>query len=186
MTRPRLLLLSAFVLVAAASRVLPHPPNFSPVAAVALFGAATFPGRWSAVLVAFGSMFLGDILLQLTFAAGWQPSPGFYSGQWVVYACLIAAILMGLAMGPRPGLARVAAATLANAVVFYLVTNCIWLYGEGSLYPRTLAGQIQSYEMALPFFRNSLAGDSCFVAALFGGLAMAEARFPSLRSPALA
>src|SRR3954463_12634153 len=95
MTHPREWILSAMAFGAAASHVLPHPPNFAPMAAVALFGAATFSNRFLAVLVALGSLLMGDLILHLTFLAGWQPFWGFYRGQWVIYACLLPTILLG-------------------------------------------------------------------------------------------
>jgi Family of unknown function (DUF6580) len=181
MTHPRVWLLSAMVLGAAASRVVPHPPNFAPMTAVALFGAATFSNRRLAVLVPLGSLLLGDLLLHLTFLAGWQPHWGFYRGQWVVYACLLPTILFGLSIRRRRTVATVTAATLASSLVFFLATNFVWAYGSGSIYPRTVQGLFLCYEMAIPFFGNSLAGDAVYSTVLFGALAMAEARFPALR-----
>jgi hypothetical protein len=181
MTHPRVWIISALAIAAAASRVLPHPPNFAPMAAVALFGAATFSNRWLAVLVALGSLLLGDLLLHLTFLAGWQPHWGFYQGQWVVYACLLPTILLGFSIRRKRTVATIAAATLASSVVFFLATNFVWAYGSGSIYPRTVQGLLLSYEMAIPFFGNSLAGDAFYAAALFGTLALAEAKFPTLR-----
>ncbi len=190
MTPPRFWFLTALTLAAAVSRIVPHPYNFAPFAAVALFGAATFPGRWSAVIVPFASLLLGDLLLHVTYLAGWQPNWGFYQGQWVVYACLIPSVLLGFAIRGRRNFATVAAATLAGSVFFFLVTNFAWAYGPDGLYPKTLQGLLLSYEAAIPFFRNGLAGDVVYSTALFGGLALAESRFPALRSakpaPALA
>jgi len=187
MTRQRLGLLSALVVVAAASRALPHPPNFTPTAGVALFVAATFPGVWPAIVASFGSMLLGDGLLELGYRAGWHARPGFYPGQAINYGCLLVpAVALGLAIRRRRTAATVAAATLANAVAFFLASNlAVWALGDGATYPRTLAGLGLCYEMALPFFRDSLAGDAFFAVALFGGLAVAEARFPSTRPRAV-
>lgn len=84
MSRPRFRFLTVLVLLAAAGRLVPHPPNFAPVAAVALFGGATLGRRWSAFLVPLSALLLSDLLLQLTCLAGWQPTRGFYPGQWVV------------------------------------------------------------------------------------------------------
>jgi Family of unknown function (DUF6580) len=182
MERPRIWFLSALALVAAASHALPHPPNFAPMAAVALFGAATFPGRWSALLVPLGALLLGDLLLHVTYLAGWQPHWGFYQDQWVVYACLLPSILLGFAIRRRRNVATIAAATLASSLFFFLATNfAVWAYKSGLAYPRTGAGLLLCYEMALPFLKNSVAGDVIYAAALFGTLALAEARFPRLR-----
>jgi hypothetical protein len=175
--------LTALTIAAAVSRIVPHPYNFAPFAAVALFGAATFPGRWSAVIVPFASLLLGDLLLQITYDAGWQPNWGFHRGQWVVYACLIPSVLLGFAIRQRRSFAIVASATLAASVFFFLVTNfAVWANGSDVTYPRTLNGLLLCYEAAIPFFQNSVAGDVVYATALFGGLALAELRFPALRS----
>ena len=174
--------LTALTLAAAVSRIIPHPYNFAPFAAVALFGACTFPGRWSAIVVPFGSLLLGDLLLHATYLAGWQPNWGFYGGQWVVYASLVPSMLVGFAIRERRTVGTVAAATLAGSVCFFLATNfAVWANGSGVTYPRSLAGLALCYEAAVPFFRNTLAGDIVYATALFGGLAFAEARFPALR-----
>ncbi len=183
MNSPRLWFLSALAVVAAASRIVPHPLNFSPMAAVALFGAATFPRRWIGVAVAFGSLLLSDLLLELTYRAGWQPYWGFHQDQWAVYACLVPTILLGFALRGRRNVGTVAAAMLASSVVFFAVTNfAFWASPAGAAYyPKTAQGLILCYEAAIPFFRNSLAGDALYATLLFGGLALAEARFPGLR-----
>ena len=174
--------LTALTIAAAVSRIVPHPYNFAPFAAVALFGAATFPGRWSAVVVPFASLLLGDLLLHLTFLQGWQPNWGFYGGQWVIYACLIPSVALGFAIRGRRNLATIAAATLTGSVFFFLVTNfAVWANGSGLAYPKTSAGLLLCYEAAIPFFRSTLAGDAFYATALFGGMALAESRFPSLR-----
>ena len=40
MFKPRLIALLSIVLAAAALRLVPHPPNLTPIAAIALFGGA--------------------------------------------------------------------------------------------------------------------------------------------------
>ena len=183
MIKPRIWFLSSLALLAAASHALPHPPNFAPMAAVALFGAATFPGRWSAFLVPIAALLLGDLVLQLTYMAGWQPRWGFYQGQWMVYACLLPSILLGFLIREKRTIATTAAAVLGSSLVFFAVTNlAVWLYFSGVTYPKTADGLLLCYTEALPFLKNTLAGDIVYSVALFGTLALAEATFPTLRS----
>ncbi len=179
-------LLLAMVAIVAASRLLPHPDNFTPVAAIGLFGAATFSSRWKGFFVPLLAMLASDVLLQATYDLGWQPSWGFYRGQWVVYACCLATTLLGFSLRGKRTLPRIAGAALASSLLFFLATNFVYFYGADSLYPRTVSGLMECYRKAIPFFRNSLAGDAFYSTVLFGGLAMAESRFPILRraSPA--
>ena len=186
MTRPRFWFLTALAMAAAASRILPHPDNFSPMTAVALFGAATFPKRWVGAIVALLSLLVSDGLLQLTYQAGWQPNWGFYKEQWVIYACLIPTLLLGYTIRGRRSFPAIATATLASAVMFFTVTNfAVWANGTGVTYPKTAQGLLLCYEMAIPFFQRSLAADVFYTGMLFGGLALAELKIPSLRPRAM-
>jgi hypothetical protein len=182
MNGSRFWFLGILTVFAVASRLIPHPYNFTPTEAVALFGAVTFASRRAAALVPLGSLLLSDLLLQLTYQAGWQPNWGFYPGQWVVYACVLATIGFGFLIRERRNVITVAAATLASSLVFFLVTNFAYIYGPDSIYPRTLHGLVLGYEGAIPFFQRSLAGDAFYTTVLFGSLALAEAKFPKLRS----
>jgi hypothetical protein len=180
MNRIRFWCLTALIVTAAISRLLPHPPNVAPLAALALFGGATLPTRRSALLVPLAALLLSDLLLEVTYRAGWQGSWGIYPGQWAVYACFLITAALGRMIRQRRTVPAVVMATVASALIFFVVTNfAVW--AGGSLYPRTVGGLLLCYEMALPFFRNSLAGDLTYSAALFGAMALAEARFPILR-----
>jgi hypothetical protein len=176
--------LGALTLFAVASRLAPHPYNFTPIAAVALFGAATFSRKGAAFFVPLVSLVLSDVLLHVAYLARLQPNWGFYPGQWVVYACVLATIGLGFAIRAHRNIGTIAAATLASSILFFLVTNFAYIYGPDSIYPRTLDGLIQGYVAAIPFFARSLAGDVFYTTVLFGALALAEARFPTLRANA--
>lgn len=176
--RQRLLTLSVIVVIAALTRLAPHPANVTPIAAMALFGGACFHGRWLAFLLPLGAMLLSDVALGL----------GVYGissmkSQPVVYLCMLATVAMGRLIHGRRSTTTIALATLASSLLFYLVTNfAVWAFG--SLYPKTWAGLVACYTAALPFFRNSVAGDFTFAAVLFGGFALLERSFVSLREAA--
>jgi hypothetical protein len=99
----------------------------------------------------------------------------------VVYGSFALNVLMGRWLRSRRTGATTVAVTLAGSVQFFLVTNfaCWVLY-----YPHTAEGFAACYVSAIPFFQNTLLGDAAFATALFGGLAVAERGFPSLREPA--
>lgn len=173
----RLLALSVIVLSAALARMLPHPPNVTPIAAMALFGGAYLCNRKLAFLLPLSAMFLSDLGL---WALRQVPLPGQES-LWV-YASFSLTVCLGLLLRQHRHALPIAGATLAGAVLFYLVTN-FGVWAAGALYPRTAAGLLQCYAAAIPFFRNMLVGDACYVALLFGGFALAEKRFLVLREP---
>ncbi len=167
--RARTAVLLGLVLAAAASRLLPHPPNFTPVAAVALFGGAHFHQRWQAFAVPLGAMLLSDLVI------------GLHALVPVVYAAIALAVPIGMWVGRRLGPVRVVAGALAGSILFFLVTNFgVWL--EGALYPRTAQGLLAAYLAAIPFFRNTVAGDLAYSVVLFGGFALLQRLLPGLRA----
>lgn len=148
------------ILLAAASRLLPHPPNFAPVAAIGLFAGATL-GRRTAWLVPFAALIASDAFLGF-----YHPVSMFWN-----YLGFAACLLIGSgALAGRTSFVRIAGATLGSAVAFFVLSNFgMWANGY---YPRTLAGLAACYTAALPFFRNTLASDVFYSAVLFGSYAL--------------
>jgi len=148
------------ILLAAASRLLPHPPNFAPVAAIGLFAGAMLDRR-AAWLVPFAALLLSDLVIGLYHPMGmlWN------------YLAFAGCLLLGSGiLAKNRSFARISGATLASALVFFALSNFgMWASGY---YPRTLAGLAECYTAAIPFFRNTLTSDVLFVAVLFGGHAL--------------
>lgn len=166
---PRGAFLLAAILLAAASRLVPHPPNFAPIGAIALFGGASFADRRAAFLVPLGAMFASDLVL------------GLHPLIPVVYACFAFNVVLGWWVRSRRRPLPIASAALVGSCTFFLVTNaaCWALW-----YPRTLDGLAACYVAAIPFFRNTLLGDAFYTVALFSALALGERLVPALRERA--
>jgi hypothetical protein len=174
MNKNRFIVLTGMILTATAARLIPHPPNFSPVAALALFGGASFASKRTALLVPLGGMFLSDLVL------------GFYSITPVVYGGFALITCVGFWLRKRQSPTHLAVAAAASALLFFVVTN-FGVWALEMLYPKNLTGLIECYVAAIPFFRNTLASDLLYSALLFGGLALAEKRWPKLgeRAPGM-
>jgi hypothetical protein len=173
------------VLAVALARLLAHPPNFTPVGAMALFGGARCKSKWAAFLLPLAAMLASDAALQCLTASGWlggwlAQGTGFYRGMWVVYGAVALVTAVGLLLRSKESVPAVAAGVLAGSTLFFLVTNFAWWAGY-DLYPHTAEGLVSSYLAALPFFHWTLLGDACYATILFGGLALAERRYPALR-----
>jgi len=163
-------MLAVLVVGASASRLIPHPPNFTPIAALALFGGATFTNTRSAFLMPIAAMALSDAVL------------GFSWMTPIIYATFVLITCLGLLLRRRSGIGRIAGMSAAGAMLFFVVTNgAVWL--GGGLYPKTLEGLAACYVAALPFFGNTLVSDLLYTAMLFGAVALAEHRWPALRAP---
>jgi uncharacterized protein DUF6580 len=143
----------ALIAAGALLRVVPHPPNLSPLGAIALFGGAVLSPPWG-VAIPLAALALSDAVL------------GFYPGAIWVYGSFVLISLLGMAVLRRRSVLRVAGASLGASILFFIVTNL----GEwfGPLYPHTLAGLRKDYIAAIPFFRNTVVSDLGYSLALFG------------------
>lgn len=145
------------VILAALSRLVPHPPNFTPIGALGLFAGAYIAMRryW---LVPLAALLISDILI------------GFYHPATMlsVYLAFIICTVVGQKMLlEKRSVLRVGATTLSASVIFFILSNFgDWLSGFN--YPLTWEGLITCYVMAIPFFGNTLLGDLFYVALLFG------------------
>jgi hypothetical protein len=159
--------LVCMIVFAAMTRLLPHPPNFTAVTALALFAGAQIADRRLALLVPLAALFLTDLVL------------GLHSGMLLVYLCMAAMVDLGTYIGPRVQPLKLAGASIAGSVLFFVVTN-FGVWAADGLYPRTLAGLAECYVAAIPFFQNALVGDLFFTAALFGVFEFLRRAVPAL------
>jgi hypothetical protein len=166
----RALLIVCFIIFAAALRILPHPWNFTPIGAMALFSGAKFRNKWAAFLIPLTALFLGDLFV------------GIYKLMIIVYLSFCMSVLIGRYFRDHQTAGPLSVATLFGAVQFFLITNlAVWSFGY-TPYPKSLAGLLQCYSAGVPLFGNTLAGDAFYTVFLFGGFALAERFSPSLRA----
>lgn len=150
----------SFIAAGIALRVLPHPMNFSPVMAIALF-SGFFLSRKLAFTVPLILMMASDLLI------------GTHDLFWLTWGAFAVITLWGSWLGDRPAPGRIVGASLAGSVFFFVMTN-LGVFLFETLYPKTLAGLQQCFVLAIPFFRNALAGDLFYTAVLFGSFALAK------------
>ncbi len=172
------LLVSGMIVLAALSRLLPHPPNFSPVEAIALFGAAWFAQRSAAIWVPLAAMLLSDIALGLV--NGGVYSSYFFSLSFLlVYACIALTALLGFGLRGRVSALRVGTYSLLGSGLFFLVTNFgTWL--GSPMYAQDAGGLMAAYIAGLPFLKYTVLGTLCYSALLFGAMAWLRRRHPAL------
>jgi hypothetical protein len=164
----RLVALVSAIAAAAALRLVPHPPNFTPIGAMALFSGAYLGRRGAALVAPLAALFLSDLVL------------GFYHGMGTVYFSVALIVVLGSLALRRTSPLRVGIAAVSSSVLFFVVTNLgMWLFS--GFYPQTLAGLEACYVAAIPFFQNTLAGDLFYATLLFGGFALAERLLPQIR-----
>lgn len=164
---PRFLVVAGMILGAAAFRLIPHYPNFTPVAAMALFGGAYFTNKKAAFVVPFAAMLLSDLVL------------GFHVTIWAVYLGFALIVMIGFMLRGRVKISNVFLAAVSASVLFFVLTNFAF-WATGLMYPLTFSGLIESYVAAIPFFNYSMLGNLVYTAALFGLFELAQTKFPVL------
>ncbi len=170
----RLATLTVIVLTTVLFRLMPHWPNFTPIAALALFGAAMFERKWLGLVAPLAAMLLSDALI------------GFHGSMGSVYFSFGLTWLLGLWSLKKQTAGRIAAASVASSILFFLITNFAVWFGS-TFYPQTAAGLMTCYVAGLAFyngtsfFLNGLLGDLFFSALLFGGYYWLQQRFLVLK-----
>ena len=164
--KPKFIFITSAIAIAAASRLLPHPDNFTPIAAMALFGGVHFSNKKLAFIVPLLAMILSDIFI------------GFHNLIAYVYISFFITTTIGFFLRKNLRIHSVLIASLISSVLFFLITNFgVWAAGgmKGGV-----AGLTAVYELGIPFFRNTFTGDLMYNAILFGSFYLASLKFPKL------
>lgn len=162
----------SFVLLAIASRFLPHPDGwvqFTPLGAALLyFGArASLRRMWVPVV----ALIAADIYLTKVTYAYPLKADQLVTWAWYAGVILIGAALLRKHVTP----VRVAAGSLSASIAFFLVSNfAVW--AVWNMYPKNVAGLATAYVAAIPFFRNQMVADLLCAAVLFAIGALVEHR----------
>ena len=139
-----------FGVILALSRIIPHPPNFTPILASAIMAPMLIKDRWFGIAIPIVAMFISDVII------------GFYSYQFVIYSSIIA---IALVSPMRKNYVMLGIMAVGGSVWFFITTNfaewMIWDY-----YPKTIEGLITCYTSAIPFFKNTLISTCLFTGLL--------------------
>ena len=154
MARNISLFLSGLVFLLAFLRLIPHPPNVTPIGAMALFGMASMEKKWHGFFVSMSALLLSDLLL------------GLHKTMIYVYLSFGLIALMGLSLRKNFKYKYLVAFSVTGSMIFYVITNFgVWhLY---DLYPKTPQGLWICYLAALPYLQNTLLGDMAYNSTLW-------------------
>ena len=178
-------IVTAIIVLAAATRLIPHAYNFSPLGAIALFGAAHFARKSYAMIIPLAATWLSDLFLNNVVYKAYYPEftwiyPGFYS----IYGSYLLIVLAGIGIFSKVTVGRTAIGALSASAIFFIVSN-FGVWAAGGMYPKTMEGLILCYTAALPFLQGTLIGDIIFSTVLFGGYYLLQRQFEVLRQSAV-
>ena len=138
--------------ILALGRIIPHPPNFTPILATAIYTPYMVNDKWIAVLIPLSAMFIADIII------------GFHPYMlWVYGAIGLSTLISSWSMRFNKKYIQLGVMAILSSILFFIITNfavwAIWDY-----YPKTIDGLIICYIKAIPFFQNTLLGTIIYTA----------------------
>ena len=139
-----------FVFILALTRIIPHPPNFTPILATAIMAPLLVKDRWYGILIPILAMFISDMII------------GFHPYQFVIYTTLLTISLVSPMNKNYLALGFIA---LSGSVWFFITTNfAVWFLWD--YYPKSIEGLLTCYTLAIPFFKNTLVSTILFTGLL--------------------
>jgi len=139
-----------FGVILALSRIIPHPPNFTPILASAIMAPMLIKDRWFGIAVPIVAMFISDVII------------GFHSYQFVIYFSIL---VIAFVAPMRKNYLRLGIIAVGGSVWFFITTNfAVWIIWD--YYPKTIEGLITCYTLAIPFFKNTLISTCLFTGLL--------------------
>ena len=175
-------ILSIIILLAAFTRIMPHPPNFSPMAAIGLFGAAHFAKKWQAFFIPLIGIWVSDLVINnYVYSSSSSNFVWFYSGFYWQYISYILIIFAGLFIFNRGiSLTKTFGGMISSSGIFFLVSN-FGVWAGGTMYPKNFGGLITCYAAGVPFIHNTIISDVLFTTVLFGTYYLLQIEYSSLK-----
>jgi hypothetical protein len=185
---PKFFLVASAISVACIFRLIPHYPNFTPIAAIAMMGGAYLTTRFWKFTVPLLAMLVSDYITVITINAQWiTPAEYFTSPEtFLVYFSVALMTIIGVWYGKNKHslllgsqAARLGVASFSSAVVFFLISNFgTWVAGHGL--EMTFSGLLGTYALGIPFFGYNIAGNLLYSFIFFGVLELGIQRWPAL------
>lgn len=148
--------IAGIILAGALLRLVPHWPNFTPIAAMALIGGTYIRRKELAFALPFAAMLLSDTII------------GWHSMMLPVYIGFGLIVMLGFLLRKKPGILQIGSASIVSSLLFFFITNFAVWQGGMMPYSKDISGLLESYTMGLPFLWNGIAGDLFYNALFFG------------------
>ena len=131
------------IFILAIARLIPHPPNFTPIIAAAIISSYLFRNIYFSLIVLLGSMFLSDLII------------GLYDNFLFIYFSLFLVIFVQSRINMKITFKNLYLHSLIASLIFFITTNfSVWMFSN--LYEKSFSGLIYCYYLAIPFFTNTI------------------------------
>ncbi len=177
----RFSIICAIILLAALSRLIPHPANFAPIGGMALFGSAYYSKRYWAYIIPIISMWTSDLILNnFVYRDYFDHFVWFYSGSLFTYGSFVLIVLLGTFSLKKIHIPRLLGSVFAASLLFFIISNFgVWF--SSGMYPHTLRGLEACYIAGLPFLQNTVSGNIFYTAIMFGTFEFCLRKVPLLQ-----
>ncbi len=162
------LIIGSLIVLAALSRLVDHPMNFTPMTVILLFSSAYITNKWLKLIFPFATILFTDMVLESITGFG------FHSGSSLVYLGYALIFAIGYLLLQKVNIGRTIVAVVLSSTIFFLLTNFAFFYPESVVpnpaigaYPHNFSGVVALYQAGMPFFRNMLSGDLIFTSIVF-------------------
>lgn len=175
-------IISIIILLAAFTRIMPHPPNFSPMAAIGLFGAAHFAKKWQAFLIPLIGIWISDLVINnFIYSSHSSNFIWFYDGFYWQYISYVFIIFAGLFIFNKGiSVKKTLGGMLSSSGIFFLVSN-FGVWAGGTMYTKNITGLITCYAAGIPFIHNTIISDTLFTTVLFGTYYLLQTEYSYLK-----
>ena len=138
----------SLILILALARLIPHPPNFTPIIAVAIMSSYFFKNINLSLLILLIAMLISDLFI------------GFYENVIFVYVSLLLITFVFHKISNKINFKNLFICGFAGSLIFFVVSNFgVWALGSPGVYDiayeKSLSGLIECYILAIPFFGNT-------------------------------
>ena len=138
----------SLILILALARLMPHPPNFTPIIAVAIMSGYFFKNINLSFLTLIVAMLVSDLFI------------GFYENVIFVYASLLLITFVFYKISNKINFKNLFIYSFAGSLIFFIVSNFgVWALGSPGVYDivyeKNLNGLVECYILAIPFFWNT-------------------------------
>jgi hypothetical protein len=136
------------ILILSFSRLIPHPPNFTPIIAVAIMSSYFFKNIYLSFATLLVSMLLADAFI------------GFYSNMLFVYLSLLLIVFIFHKISEKMNFKNLFICGFIGSLIFFIISNFgVWVLGSPGVldlpYEKNLNGLVECYILAIPFFGNT-------------------------------
>ena len=176
-----ILLILVMILIAAFSRLIPHPSNFTAIGTMTLFGSAYYSKRYLAFLAPLVAMWLSDLTINnVIYAEFYDSFVWFQSFQLYSFLSITLIAILGFVLFKKVSIKNIAIGTLLAPTLFFIVSNFGSWMSPMALFPKTFDGLIQTYAAGIPFYRNNIMGTMVFSIVMFGVYYLITQKFSKL------